>query len=874
MASGRALPTGTVTFLFTDIEGSTNLARTLGGRWTAILEQHNDILRRAIRDGGGIDLRTEGDAFFAVFASAVDAVRAAGDAQRELARHPWPADGPVRVRMGMHTGEGRLGGDEYVGLDVHLAARIAAAAHGGQVLLSEATRALLTEAVPDGATLRDLGEHRLKDFDQPQRIHQLTIEGLPADFPPLRTRDVPSTLPVQMTTFVGREEELAKIEQLLSENRLLTLVGPGGTGKTRLALEAARRTAERYPDGVFFVDLSPVRDPGLVASSVVQALDLKEQIGRSAVDTLTAHLVDRRAHLLLDNFEQVVDAAPLVANLLRAAPAIAALVTSRIRLDLAGEQAFPVPPLELPPESSDLEALTSNEAVALFRERARAVQPAFEITADNARSVAQVCARLDGLPLAIELAAAQLRMLSPAELLERLEHRLPLRTGARDVPERQRTLRGTIEWSYRLLDEPERKLLGRLSVFAGGATPDAVDAVCNPGGDLGIDTIEGLSSLFDKSLIRRRELPQGSRFTMLETIREYGAERLGDEFDRADTERRHAEFFAALAERWGPSIRGEDPIRSSAELGREYENVRGAIDWSLREDRAEIGFRIGTAMWPFWVERGPLDEGRRAMEGLLALPSGSTRDGIRAAALDALGALVYWQADYEEARRAYLEAMEIFRELGDSRAYAETRKDLAYTYGAQGDPETAVLLIQEVQDIARAIGHRTLAAEAASLRGLALSRQGQQELALAALEEALEGFEAEGNVYWAQQTRSRIGSVFMEMGRLDEAEVWLRRAFAEAKDLPGLLAQGVGAWILSSLAFERGQFERALRLMGFSEALAQRTGNTPPEVYLGDHAAHLDAARRALGQEAVDRLRAEGKSMSTDQAIAYALGKD
>jgi non-specific serine/threonine protein kinase len=382
--------------------------------------------------------------------------------------------------------------------------------------------------------------------------------------------------------------------------------------------------------------------------------------------------------------------------------------------------------------------------------------------------------------------------------------------------------------------------------------------------------MEGLASLFDTSLIRRQDLPEGSRFTLLETIREYGAERLTHEFDRRETERRHAEFFASHTERWGPSVRGDEPIRAIAELSREYENLRAALDWSLRED-AEIGLRIGTALWRFWVERGPLDEGRRAMEGLLAMSSGSHRDRLRAAALDALGALVYWQADYEEARRAYGEAMEIFQELGDSGAYAEARKDLAYTFGAQGDPQTAMALVEEVEEIARAIGNRTLAAEAASLRGLALSGQGQHERALTALEEALEAFEAVGNIYWSQQTRSRIGSVYMEMGRLDEAEHWLLRAFAEARDLPGTLAIGVGAWTLSTLAFERGQLERAVRLMAFSEALAQRTGNTPPEVFLGDHAAHLEDARRALGQETVDRLRAEGRSMSVEDAMAYAI---
>ncbi|HEX9234980.1 MAG TPA: adenylate/guanylate cyclase domain-containing protein, partial [Actinomycetota bacterium] len=598
------LPTGTVTFLFTDIEGSTNLARTLGERWPEVLEQHHDILRKAIRDHGGVDVRTEGDAFFAVFVSAADAVAAAAAAQRELSEHPWPGDGPVRVRMGMHTGEGRLGGDEYVGLDVHRAARIAAAGHGGQVLISEATRGLAAERLPGGVSIRDLGHHRLKDFDEPKPIHQVVIDGLPGEFPPLKTLEVPTNLPMRLTSFVGRERELAEVEALLSAHRLLTLIGPGGTGKTRLALEVASRRADRHPDGVFFVDLSPIRDPALVPSTVIQALGLKERADRPALDTATAYLADRHVLMLMDNFEQVVDAAPVVEELLRASSGVKVLATSRIRLAVMGEQEFPVPPLGVPQDPGDLEALRSNDAVALFGDRARAANPSFELTEQNAEAIAEICARLDGLPLAIELAAAQLRLLAPVELLARLEHRLPLRTGAGNVPERQRTLRATIEWSYHLLDEPERRLFARLSVFAGGATLDAIEAVGNPDGDLGQDTLAPLGSLIDHSLVRRHDSPEGSRFAMLETIREYAAERLAAEFDLEQNERRHAEFFTRFIEEWGPAVRSPRSPEATGTLVRELDNVRAAIDWALRGGHAGAGLRIAAPMWMFWVERG------------------------------------------------------------------------------------------------------------------------------------------------------------------------------------------------------------------------------------------------------------------------------
>jgi predicted ATPase/class 3 adenylate cyclase len=870
----RSLPTGTVTFLFTDIEGSTNLARTLGDRWVAILQQHNEILRSAIREHAGVDLRTEGDAFFAVFASAVDAARAAATAQQELARHPWPEGGRVRVRMGLHTGEGRLGGDEYVGLDVHLAARIAAAAHGGQVLLSDATRSLVADSLNEDIVIRDLGEHRLKDFDDAQRLHQLTREGLPADFPPLRTRMIPSTLPVPLTTFVGRQRELADLTGLIGRTRLLTLAGPGGTGKTRLAIEAAGQHLRDFLDGVFFVDLSPVRDPELIASAVAQTMGLREQAGQSSKEALVEHLHDRRALLMLDNFEQVVAGAPLVTELLRAAPRMSILVTSRIRLDVAGEQAFDVPPLGLPPETgpADAEDLAANEAVVLFADRARAVRPGFEITDENAGVVADICARLDGLPLAIELAAAQLRLFSPRELLDRLQHRLPLRTTTRDVPERQRTLRDTIDWSYRLLEGPERALLARLSVFAGGGTVAAIEAVCNPDGDLGIDTLEALGSLVDKSLIRREELAEGSRFTMLETIREYAAERLAGSHGEA-TERRHAEFFTALAEQWGPRVRGPDAPAAYAVLGHDYDNLRSAISWAVREEDGSTGLRLVTAMWRLWVERGPLTEAQGALETVLSLPSASPRAALRAGALNALGAVTYWRGDYEGARRAYADVLEISREVGDQRGVVEALKNLAYTTGAGGDAPSAVPLAQEALAMARTMGDPALAADAAGLLGIVWHHSDQPGRALAVLQEALDGFEALGDTYWANQTRFRIGSVLVALRRLDEAEGVLKRAMADTSELPSPLAVATGIWIMATLAFERAEFERAVRLMGFSLALAEHTETSPPGAYLGDLTEHLATARAKLGEEAIERLRAEGKAMSTEQAIAYALGK-
>jgi class 3 adenylate cyclase len=468
------LPTGTVTFLFTDIEGSTNLARTLGSGWTQVLQEHNEILRQAIRDRGGIDLRTQGDALFAVFSSALDAATAAATAQRQLALHPWPSDGPVRVRMGMHTGEGRPGGDDYVGLDVHRAARIAAAGHGGQVLLSETTAALVAEALPDGMSLLDLGLHRLKDFDQPDRIHQLTITGLPTAFPPLKTLETPTNLPAELTSFVGREHQLGEVERLLESARLVTLTGPGGSGKTRLALRAASALLDRFLDGVFFVDLAAITEPHLVPSVIASALGTGERGWLPTLETLKIELRHRTMLLVLDNFEQVMGASGAVADLLTAAPAMRFLVTSRGPLRVRGEQEFPVPPLDLPdplrPPGPD--DLARYEAPALFVERATAIDPGFSVTRENASAVVEICRRLDGLPLAIELAASRLRLMSPAGMLERLDRALPLLAGgSRDLPARQRTLRAAIGWSYDLLSPEMGALFRRVCVFAGGFHP-------------------------------------------------------------------------------------------------------------------------------------------------------------------------------------------------------------------------------------------------------------------------------------------------------------------------------------------------------------------------------------------------------------------
>jgi len=599
-----APPSGTVTLLFSDIEGSTRLLRRTGGAYPALLERHRTLLREAFERRGGHVLGAEGDEFFVAFDSAADAAAAAADGQRALAGHDWPDGNEIRVRMGLHTGEPRPVDGTYVGLDVHVAARVMAAGHGGQVVVSEATRSLLGTSVE----VRDLGEHQLKDLAGPQQLYQLEIDGLPAEFPPLNTLDDRFTsLPSVPNTFVGRERELAEAAELLARDdvRLLTLLGPGGTGKTRLALQLAENLRDRFPGGAAFVFLTPVRDPDLVVPAIAQALGLREQPGESALETLVEYLRGKQLLLVLDNFEQVLAAAPALSTLLAQAPGLKLLATSRSPLRLSGERAYRVPQLAL------------DDAVELFAERARAAASDFRVTDENAETVAEICRRLDGLPLAIELAAPRVRTLTPRALLRRLDQRLPLLTGgSQDADERQRTLRDTIAWSYDLLSERERTLFRQLAVFVGGFRLEAAAAV----GD-SADVLEDLDSLVEKSLLLRlREDSDGEpRFWMLETIREYAREQLDAAGELEGTRRRHGAWFAQLAECLDTEAETGDQSASVARLADDYPNLRAAIE-RAREDRdGELLLRLASALWPFWSTRGYVAEGRQALEDALEL---------------------------------------------------------------------------------------------------------------------------------------------------------------------------------------------------------------------------------------------------------------
>jgi predicted ATPase/class 3 adenylate cyclase/tetratricopeptide (TPR) repeat protein len=657
--------------LFTDIEGSSNAVRTLGAdRWVSLLERHDDIIREALTRYGGFEVRTEGDAFFAVFTSPGAAVAAAAMMQRRLSETDWPQDAPMRVRMGLHTGEVRTGagGVDYAGFEISRAARIAAAGHGGQVLVSDTTESLVRDGLAPGLTLRELGEHRFKDLVRSQRLYQLVIDGLPDIFPPLRSLDAtPNSLPTQTTTFIGRERELAKAADLLRTTRLLTLTGPGGSGKTRLALHLAADVLDRYPDGVWLVELAPVTDPAGVARAVAAAVHIGEQPGRPLVETISAALRKRQLLLLLDNCEHLIAAcAELADALLRSCPLLTILATSREGLNLQGESLMPVPSLRVPDSDvvPPLDELREYEAVSLFVDRCTSYQPAFALTKENAADVVRVCRRLDGVPLALELAAARVRVLSVSQVATRLDDRFRLLTGgARTVVARQQTLRALIDWSYDLLSEPERGLLRRLSIFVRGWTLEAAESVCSGDGIERKAILELLAHLVDKSLVVMQDRGGTARYGMLETIREYAREKLVDSGEAPALRRRHFEhFFHAVVDKplW-TDARSTVPL----EYGIDYENLRAAFDWIESEpnstDQALLmaGSMIGPAS-----ARGRVGELRQILATTLARSDPAAQTFGRARALAAMATLATMQGDFQVIRSYAEEAVRLFRGLG------------------------------------------------------------------------------------------------------------------------------------------------------------------------------------------------------------------
>ena len=845
------LPQGTVTLLFTDVEGSTRLARLLGVRYDDALAAHRQLLRAAFTAHGGVEVDTQGDAFFFAFERARDALEGAAAGQLALAAHDWPEGEPVRVRMGVHTGEPELSaGGYYVGVDLTRGARVCAAAHGGQVVLSQATRDL----VGDGFEVRDLGDYLLKGVPRPERLFQLVAPGLGFDFPPLEAQRL-GNLPLPRTPLVGRRNETQQILDALARTPLLTLTGPGGVGKTRLAVEVARTVVPSYADGAFFVGLASVDDPDSVPAVVARTLGLTEEPGEAAADALVRSLRDRELLLVLDNFERLISAAPLVSDLVAECPRLRVLATSRERLHVTAETEYAVP------------SLVDDDGLELFLTRARAARPVPEPTPAEMEEMRAICRRLDGLPLAIELAAARVRLLPLSEISSRLEQRLAFLTGGpRDVPARQQTLVATIDWSYTLLEPAEQAALKQLAVFAGGVSLTAAAAV------LGDDeaALRLLSSLRDKSLIvPRRGVDGEARFAMLDTIREYALERLRADGEADAAQRRLAEHLADVAEQAYEELRGPEQALWLGRLEDDVANFDAALAWARDARASDLLLRIAGALWRFWFVRGHIREGRSWIgEALRSSPSEPTPALGRA--LFGGGALAVAEGDLEQGHALAAERLRVVTALGDDAEIASALSGLANAAAQRGDyAEAAELLERSAEHATRAQAWLPLASTMNNL-GYLLLMQGDFGRAIETCREAARRFDGLG---MRDEGASAAENVALGLLRLEDDEAALAAVsgslatYAELGENDGV---SYCLDLVAAVALRRGEARTAAVLAGAAEALRAGTGAAAPPLEQALHDETLAELRQALDPEELGSALEEGGAAEPARMVALA----
>jgi predicted ATPase/class 3 adenylate cyclase len=874
------LPRGTVTFLFTDIEGSTRLWERDREGMRAAVDRHLSLLAEAISSHCGVHFKTVGDAVQAAFTTAPTALAAAIDGQRMIIAEPWPEEiGPLWVRMGLHAGTAEPVGSDYLAPALNRLSRMVGAAHGGQILVSDVVRGLITNDLPPGVTLSSLGQHALRDLQAPQEIFQVIAPGLPDRFPVLRSLPHhPTNLVVPPSALIGRDDELATVTRMFRDEdaRLVTLTGPGGSGKTRLALEIASELLDDFPDGVFFVHLAPVRDPALVLPAVAGVLNIRSQPTEELRDTLTAELAAKRTLLVLDNCEQVIDAASDIASLLAACPRLAILATSREPMHIRSEQEYPVSPLALPNvEELDLEDLAQVPAVALFVARASAGDPRFALTAENAAAVAEICRRLDGLPLAIELAAARVAHLSPSALLDRLDlpgaGPLPFLTGGpRDLPSRQQTMRNTIAWSHDLLDDAEQLLFQFLSVFPVGFTLEAAEWMSSEQPGIG-EALDLLTSLVAKSLVVfEGDEGDAPRYRMLETIREFGQEQLAASGREATARDRHAAWALVLAERAAPHVTGPDASVWLEMLERDHASLRAALSWLVERGEGELLARLAGGLWTFWKEHAHYSEGRRWLNAALELGAAAPpKDRLRV--ITGVGAMAWYQADVAYSRHMHEQALVLAREIGDRAAEAFVLAGLAVHASEQGDDEQAIARFEESVAVAREVGDP--APVVLSLHNLAHQewQRGQTARAVVRLEEALQVAREHRMGWILPSILVGLGTVSTDLGDPARAIEYFREslALAQLRGNLGDVIDGVGG--LARLAAVIDQPETAVRLFGAADAI--REGLAMP--LSPTEAAYLEpimnSLRTTLGEDVFSAAWAEGRSLSQDDALDEAL---
>ncbi|HET6948467.1 MAG TPA: tetratricopeptide repeat protein [bacterium] len=881
-------PAGTVTLLFTDVEGSTRLLQTYEQAYPAILAGQRAILREAARRHGGYEVDARGEEVFVAFPRAKDALAAALTAQRALQHHQWPEGAAVRVRMGLHTGEPVITDSGYVGMDVHRASRICNAGYGGQILLSEATRSLIGGDLPPGVSVLDLGEHRLKDLIHPTRLYQVVSRDLPSEFPPLRSlATLPNNLPVQLTSFVGREREMTGIKAQLAGARLLTLTGSGGCGKTRLAVHVAADVLDDFPDGVWLVELATLADARLIPQTIAGALGIREQSARPLLQTVTEYLQPRTILLVLDNCEHLVpDCAALIETILRACPRVRILATSREPVGATGETIWPVPPLSVPEarQPVDPALLPQAESVRLFIERVEGVVPSFSLGPHNAAAVAQICRRLDGIPLAIELAAARVKVLSVDELAARLDDRFRLLTGgSRTAMPRHQTLRATMDWSHDLLSPEERMLFRRLAVFAGGFTLPAAEAVCAGDGVEPSTVLDVLTRLVDRSLVMVDLRGEVTRYRLLETVRQYALEKLLAAGEAPGVRAGHRDWYLHRAEQAEDELHGAGQRVWFDLLEAEHDNLRAAMEWSGAEPSgAERTLRLAGSLWWFWFVRGYLTEGRERIEKALA--NDDVRSSVRARALVGTGGLASLQGDYEPAVRFAEEGVAIYRELGGDRDLAVGLTILGYVTARRGNYEAARAMCADAVALARESGYLWGLAFALYIQGDVALISGDYRRAQASLRESLAHNQRQGDGWITRFAQLSLAMVARQEGEFAFAEELCSSSLAQFQELNDKWGMATALRTSALVHHAAGRHDEAADEFQESLELYQKLGDRSGVAFVArglalvahrkgdlDRAATLCAESLSLFRELGDR-RGMADALQTAGLIARAKG--